>query len=304
MPSFNKLLGPVLKAHQGGEKHVQEICDEVAQILNLTEEEKRALVSSSRRITKLRYRVGWAKTYLSNTGLIKSTRRGYSDLTSRGQEVLQSNVEVDRKFLKQFDPLREFKESEGKKSDDQNESLEIAQEDDDIPEEIIERNIKAINETLEQALLTRIQAEDPQFFENLIVDLLKAMGYGGREGMGGAIGKPGDRGVDGVIDQDVLGVDKIYCQAKRYAPENKVSGADIRDFSGALNLHGVTKGIFVTTSSFTPDARATAKNVNQNIILINGQELAELMIRYSVGCQKDKTYEIKKIDEDYFDSSI
>ena len=300
IPSFNLFFRPVLETHRCGEKRLREVSMEIGKYFELSEEQMREPIPS-RRQTRLFNRVSWAKSYLTMAGLLISTKRGSSKITDRGLEVLESRDEIDSKYLKRLARLQESKECRIEDSEDRNEA---SQEDEHglTPEEDIARNIKNIDEILARQLLNRIREEDPNVLERLILKTLRAMGYGGKEGVGNITGGSGDGGVDGVIDQDPLGIDKIYFQAKRYQANVKISSGDIRDFSGALNLKGVTKGVFVTASSFTPAAFDTAEKLNQNIILIDGQNLVKLMIQYNVGCRIEKTYEVKRIDEDYFNS--
>ncbi len=299
IPSFNRFFRPVLEAYgDGSEKRLREISDTMGEYFGLSEEEKQELVPS-RRQTRLLNRVSWAKTYLTNTGLLRTTRRGYSKITEQGSSVLESGDDIDIEYLKRFDSFQEFQERGTEKSDDRNEALEVSDEHDFTPEENIERNFNSIKNILAEELLSRIYKESPQFFEKLIVDLLLKIGYGDMDGMGEITGGSGDDGVDGVIHQDRLGIDKIYLQAKRYAPENKITGKQIREFSGSLQQKQVKKGVFVTTSSFTDKALVAAKDLN--ITTVDANRLVDLMIKYNIGCQVDKTYEIKKVDLDYFE---
>ncbi len=298
IPSFKEFFRPVLKAYLSGERSLQEVCQKMGEHFNLTEGQMQELVPSKRQ-TRLLNRVSWAKTYLTNAGLLRATRRSHSEITEKGREILEVQDEIDIKYLEQFKTFQEFQERRSEKTGSQDTDSEAAEEQVSTPEETIYQNFATINESLAEDLLAQIRNEEPKFFEGLIVDLMLSMGYGGREGLGEVLGRSGDGGVEGLINQDALGVDKIYLQAKRYAQEDKISGEKIRGFSGTLRQKQVAKGIFVTTSSFTPDAVDTAEDLN--IILIDGHRLAELMIQYNIGCQVEKTLEIKKINEDYFD---
>ncbi|MBF2761701.1 MAG: restriction endonuclease [Ectothiorhodospiraceae bacterium AqS1] len=295
IPSVVEFFRPVLEAHQDGERRLKDVSSEIGESLEFSEEEKRELIPSQRQ-TKLHHRVSWAKTYLTMAGLLRTTKWGYSEITDDGLKALKSLGEINIEYLEQFESFREFRSRRSETSKDKNETPGIIDERSLIPEEDIERNFDIIKKSLAKDLRNRIHEEKPQFFEKLIVDLLIKMGYGG---MGEVIGGSGDGGVDGVIHQDLLGIDKIYLQAKRYALDKKIAGNKIREFSGALEQKQVKRGVFVTTSSFTDDALVTAKNLN--IILIDGHKLADLMIDYDIGCQIDRIYKIKKIDEDYFD---
>ncbi|WP_025771839.1 restriction endonuclease [Thioalkalivibrio sp. HK1] len=296
IPSFVEFFRPVLEAYREKERRLQDVSSEIGESFNLSEEEKREMVPS-RRQTKLFNRVSWAKTYLTKAGLLRTTKWGHSEITDRGLEALESKYEIDIKFLKKSDSFQESRSRRTKPSEDREEASTISDEQSMTPEESIEQAFNKINESLAEDLLIRIRREDSQFLERLIVDLLMKMGYGD---IGEITGGPRDHGLDGVILQDRLGIDKIYLQAKLYAPENKIAEKHIRDFSGSLQLKNVKKGVFVTTSSFTDNAINAAETLN--IIPIDANKLADLMIEYNVGCQVDKTYEMKKIDLDYFES--
>jgi restriction system protein len=247
-------------------------------------------------------RVGWARTYLSKAGLIDSPRRAHFQITQRGLDALSDpNAEINTQYLKQFEEFIDFTSTSAKTNDAK--TLEEQNVDaNDTPDEVLRNAYKTINDALAQDILERTRNVTPAFFEQLLIDLLIAMGYGGtEEGTAHALGKSGDNGVDGVINQDPLGVDQIYIQAKRYKQGNNISSSDIRDFFGALNLKNAQKGIFITTSDFTTSAVETAQRLNTRIVLINGNELAKLMLRYNIGSRNEQTLQIKKIDEEFFD---
>jgi len=247
-------------------------------------------------------------SYLFNQGrAAEATRRAHFVITERGIQAIQSNNPINNAYLKQFDEFIAFKTKSNDDTNDSGEVLptqEIADDDDDItPDEALRAAYKKINEALTEDILERTRKVTPEFFERLLIDLLLAMGYGGTgEGAAHALGKTGDNGVDGVIDQDPLGVDQIYIQAKRYAEGNNVSAGDIRDFFGALNLKRAQKGIFITTSAFTQSAIETAQNLGNRIVLINGKELAKLMLRYNIGSRDEQVLHLKKIDEEFFEN--
>jgi restriction system protein len=218
--------------------------------------------------------------------------------------VLAENpAAIDNDFLKKFEPFLDFlrKSAEGAQSSLSDAPAAAPLQDNRTPDEVIREAHRAVEKALRQDLLERIHSAPPDFFERLVVKLLVEMGYGGSiEGAGRAIGKSGDDGVDGVIDQDALGLDRVYVQAKRYASDNKVGAGAIRDFSGSLDLHRASKGLFVTTSNFTDEARNTATKLRSHIVLIDGDQLAALMVRHSVGVRVEETLHIKRIDEDFF----
>ncbi len=291
-------MKPVLEASKDGEVRISEVVKILADKFELSAEEKEELLPSGKQTT-FSNRVHWAKTYLSKAGLVEITRRAHFIISERGKKALANdNVVINNRFLKQFD---EFKEFQGASKAVEDAPADIA--DLDItPDEALRIAYRKINVSLSSEILSRVRSVTPAFFEQVIVDLLLAMGYGGtHEDAGRALGKIGDNGVDGVIDQDPLGVDQIYVQAKRYADGNNVSSGDIRDFFGALNLKKAQKGIFITTSDFTSSAAQTARELSSRIVLINGVELTRLMIRYSVGSRDEEILHLRKIDEDYFE---
>jgi len=295
-------------AKQQGENEVKlrDVINALADHFQLTEEERSETLPSGRQLV-IDNRIGWARTYLTKAGLLEATRRAHFVITERGIQAIQSNNPINNAYLKQFDEFIAFKTKSNDDTNDSGEVLptqEIADDDDDItPDEALRAAYKKINEALTEDILERTRKVTPEFFERLLIDLLLAMGYGGTgEGAAHALGKTGDNGVDGVIDQDPLGVDQIYIQAKRYAEGNNVSAGDIRDFFGALNLKRAQKGIFITTSAFTQSAIETAQNLGNRIVLINGKELAKLMLRYNIGSRDEQVLHLKKIDEEFFEN--
>lgn len=253
-------------------------------------------------------RVGWAKTYLKQAGLLDYPKRGYFRTTEEGRKVLTENPDhIDDKFLQRYPAFKEFKAKKKPAPEVSYDDHSSPSEQDETPSERLYNAYLEIKSALAAELLDRVRASSPDFFEDLILNLLRAMGYGGvtakedKDRIRG-LGKSGDGGVDGVIDQDLLGVDQVYVQAKRYAEDNKVASREIRDFFGALNLKKAQKGIFFTTSEFTKDAEETAQGLGVRIALINGDQLAELMIEYSVGCRREDTLYLKTIDDEFFDS--
>ena len=311
IPNYQQFMRPFLEiayhAKQQGENEVKlrDVINALADHFRLTEEERSETLPSGRQLV-IDNRIGWARTYLTKARLLEATRRAHFVITERGIQAVQSNNPINNAYLKQFDEFIAFKT---KSNDDANESgevlpaQEIADDDDDItPDEALRAAYKKINEALTEDILQRTRKVTPEFFERLLIDLLLAMGYGGTgEGAAHALGKTGDNVVDGVIDQDPLGVDQIYIQAKRYAEGNNVGAGDIRDFFGALNLKRAQKGIFITTSDFTSSAQETANNLGTRIVLINGKELAKLMLRYNIGSRDEQVLHLKKIDEEFFE---
>jgi restriction system protein len=294
---------PVLAASAEGEVRVGAVVDVISTKLGLTPEERAELVPSGKQ-SLLSNRVHWAKTYLSKAGLIESTRRGHFRITPRGFQVLESRLtRIDNKFLTQFQEFQQFVERATTDENDERQLLTAASlSERETPDEAMRAAHRQIEEALAQDLLDRIQKAPPDFFERLMVNLLLKMGFGGSVADAGrALGGRGDNGVDGVIDQDALGLDRIYIQAKRYATGKNIGSAAIREFFGSLDRHKAAKGIFVTTSAFSPSARETADLLSKRIVLIDGEQLTKLMIRHDVGCRIEETLAIKKIDEDFFD---
>jgi len=303
IPDYQALMQPVLEVSSHREIRIGQVVDQLAQQLGLTPEERAELLPSGKQ-TIFSNRVHWAKTYLNKAHLVEITRRGYFRITPRGESVLKSHPpRIDNEFLMQFEEFRQFREKSTGTGQQESKKPEVnIGNQKQTPDEIMRLAHRQIESTLAQDLLDRIRKSPPDFFERLIVNLLLSMGYGGSTtNAGRALGRSGDDGVDGVIDQDALGLDRVYIQAKRYAAENSIGGGAIRDFFGSLNLHKATKGLFVTTSTFSSSAMKTAESLSNRIVLIDGDQLAKLMIRYNVGCRVEDILHIKKIDEEFFE---
>ena len=303
IPDFQSLMLPVLTTSSKGEVHIGGVVKQLADELGLTPEERSELLPSGKQ-TVFANRVHWAKSYLGKAQLVEITRRGYFQITARGQDVLQSKpARIDINFLAQFAEFREFRDKSGGQAEQDNEiSLPLSVEQKQTPDEVMRAAHSQIETALAQDLLDRILKAPPDFFERLIVTLLLSMGYGGsRVDAGRALGRTGDDGVDGVIDQDALGLDRVYIQAKRYAVGNNIGAGAIRDFFGSLDRHKATKGLFVTTSCFSSAAEETAEFLSKRIVFIDGEQLAKLMIRYNVGCRVEYSLDIKKLDEEFFE---
>lgn len=309
IPDYQSLMLPTLKvAADGAEHRLGDVINKLAKDFRLTEDEQQHLLPS-RMQTTFSNRVGWAKSYLVQAGLLEATKRAHFRITERGRTALSQNpVRIDNEYLLQFPEFVQFRERSrasvinGSHEDRAVLSASLAAPATaETPDEILRSTAKQIEAALEKELLGRILSAPPAFFEGLIVSLLLAMGYGGsREEAGKIIGRSGDGGIDGVIDEDALGLERVYVQAKRYASENAVSEPEIRAFSGSLGAAKANKGVFVTTSYFTQPALAFAERHPFKIVLINGERLAQLMIRYNVGVRVDETLYLKKVDEDFF----
>lgn len=302
IPDFQTLMLPVLKASSGGEVRISNVVTLLGQQLALSEEEKSELLPSGKQ-SKFANRVNWAKSYLGKAGLVTLTKRGCFEISELGKSVLASPPPiVNSKFLESFPGFIEFKVSaESGDLTDQAPKPDLEHLKNLTPDEIIRSASNELDQALSSELLGKILTAPPDFFERLVVQLLIAMGYGGTAiEAGKALGKSGDGGVDGVIDQDALGLDRIYVQAKRYT-QSKVSSGEIRDFFGSLDRFKASKGLFVTTASFSPAAKETADLLSKRIVLIDGHQLTRLMIRFDIGCRVEEIIHIKKLDEDFFD---
>jgi restriction system protein len=289
----------VLKESAAGEVRISNVVAVLGKKLGLTETELSELLPSGKQTT-FANRVNWAKSYLGKAGLIRLTRRAHFEISERGQTVLANPPQtINIKFLESFPEFRAFKEAtDASATAPQTEPTNFKQL---APDEVIRSASDELQKALGAELLAKILASPPDFFERLVVQLLIAMGYGGSAiEAGKALGKSGDGGVDGVIDQDALGLDRIYVQAKRYA-DSKVSSGEIRDFFGSLDRFKANKGLFVTTSTFSPAARETADLLSKRIVLIDGPLLSRLMIRFDIGCRVEEVIHIKTLDEDFFD---
>jgi restriction system protein len=308
IPDYQTLMLPLLRLAEDGREHrIGEVIEPLARQLGLTEDELTEMLPSGRQPV-FNNRVHWAKTYLAQAKLLEITRRAHFRITERGRELLREKPErVDVRLLERFPEFNEFKqrarESQTGLSPTTAEVTSPADASTKLatPDEILRTTIADIDAALSGELLDRVLASPPSFFENLIVTLLLRMGYGGaREEAGRAIGKSGDGGVDGVIDQDPLGLDRVYVQAKRYKLDAPVSEPEVRAFSGSLGAAKATKGVFVTTSHFTRPACEFAERHPFKMVLIDGPQLAALMIRHNVGVRTAETLHVKKVDEDFF----
>jgi restriction system protein len=296
IPDYQKIMLPLLKYAGDKKEHsIREAITHISELFNLTDEEKRELLPSGQQKV-INNRTAWAKTYLIKAGLLESTRRSFFIITENGLNVLKENlIEIDIKYLEQFPEFVEFRTV--KKDEKERPAQEEQQQ---TPQELLEFNYQKIEEELAREILKTVKENHPNFFERLVVELLLKMGYGGsRKDAGKAIGKSSDEGIDGIIKEDKLGLDTVYIQAKRW--EGSVGRPEIQKFVGALHGQGAKKGIFITTSNFSKEAIGYASNMNDpKIVLIDGIQLANLMIDNDIGVSKVATYEIKKIDTDYF----
>ena len=314
IPDYQTFMLPVLKAFATGPRRLRDYLDAIADDLGIDAEERTSLLASGQK-TVVSDRAHWAKTYLSKAGLLRRVGTATYEITPLGQATLAENPpRIDKVYLRRFPDFVAFFNRSNVATETPVAGEVIgpivstrsdAEESTRTPEERIAEAHGEIVDDLREQLIELIRAASPTFFEKLILDLLLAMGYGGaRPQMARRLGRSGDGGIDGLINEDALGLDTIYLQAKRYAAENTVGEEAIRGFCGALLARGATKGVFVTTSSYSKSARTFAAAINQQkLILIDGDRLTTLMVQYGVGTRTESTLEIRRLDADYFDVS-
>ncbi len=302
VPDFQSMMLPILEFMSGAqEKSAEEVKDFIAQKFDLTEEEK-AERTASNSIARYHSNALWAVTYLRKAKILENVSRGIYKITERGQSLLKEcPPKINIKLLKRYEEIQEFIASDKLSNNSASEDLEKHDNDFlDNPEEIISKTHTKIIDSLADELLVQLKNITPYFFEKIVVDVLLKIGYGGIHGRGMVVGKSGDGGIDGIIYEDKLGLESIYIQAKKW--EGNVPDREIRDFIGSLDLKGARKGIFITTSEFTKPALESAEKArNVRIVLIDGKTLAKVMIDYNIGISTRTTYEIKRIDSDYFE---
>lgn len=296
IPDFQTLMLPLLRHCADGAEHSKrDAVPALAKEFKLTEDDLAELLPTGRQ-GRFDNRVGWAKSHLKQAGLLEITGRGVFRITERGREVLRKKpARLDMKFLAQFPEYVVFRE--GVKQGGAAQAL--VQPVEATPEELLEFGYKQLRAALAAEVLQQVRVASPAFFERLVVELLLKMGYGGtREDAGQVVGKSGDGGIDGIINEDRLGLDVIYLQAKRW--EGDVGRPEIQKFVGALAGHKAKKGVFITTSGYTKEARAYAAQVDSKIVLIDGPTLADLMMDFNLGVSLVTSFEIKRLDSDYF----
>lgn len=303
VPTYEDLMLPVLDAIRDGQPCPARVLRErVAAAIGLSDEDRALRIKSGARVFD--NRVHWAVTYMAQADLIERPRRGVVQISARGREVLNKNPSrIDNTLLSQFEEFLEFKQRARERGgrDERDTPVREAAQGQSTPKETLSAAVAEANAAVATELLNRIREQDPAFLEDLVLRLLTAMGYGGREGAAEHLGRSGDQGLDGVIRQDALGLDRVYVQAKRYAADRPVSRPDIQAFVGALHGAQADRGVFITTSRFTPDAIDYADRVPARLVLIDGARLSELMITHNIGVQDDEIFTLKKIDEDFFD---
>lgn len=302
IPDYQTLMLPVLTVAAEGETRVPVAALKIGDRIGLTEEEREEMLPSGRQ-RLLHNRVHWAKFYLSKAGLIDSPKRGAFIASEAGLELLATKPErIDVELLKTYSSFAEFYGQAGSGAEpDQASAAVAATASEATPEEQIDAAHAVLTTALQAELLQRVLEQSPSFFERLIVELLVAMGYGGsHEDAARQLGKSGDGGIDGVIDEDRLGLDRIYVQAKRYADGSSVGRPEVQGFVGSLVGLGATKGVFVTTSVFSKQALEYARGLQQRVVLIDGMRLTDLMEEFGVGVRTARVIEVKRVDEDFF----
>jgi restriction system protein len=305
VPDFQSLMLPLLKLASDGHEHtLSESIETLDQQFNLTDADRRELLPSGKQ-SKFVNRVGWAATYLRKTKLIEAAGRGRFRITERGLSELRAAPQrMDLRYLKKFPELADFRKR-GQQDEPENgdaasgEALAVVEATNQTPREVLEASYQILRRELAQELLERIKKKPPIFFEQLVVDLLVAMGYGGsRKEAGERVGRSGDGGIDGIIKEDKLGLDYVYIQAKRW--DRTVGRPEVQGFAGSLDEQKARKGVMITTSQFSQDAHRFVDRIEKKIVLIDGERLTQFMIDYNVGVAEEQTYTVKKVDLDYF----
>ena len=306
VPDYQSIMLPLLRfaADKKGETSTTEAVDALATVLRLSEADLKEMLPSGIQLTFVN-RVGWAATYLKKAGLLEATRRGHYRITARGQELLNSRPKtIDVRILKKYPEFLEFQQLKGTRSGERIDGSSALESSRATPSEALESAYENLRDELATELLGKLKKSSPAFFESAVVALLVKMGYGGsRADAGKAIGKSGDGGIDGIIKEDKLGLDVVYIQAKRW-DSNPVGRPDVMQFAGALQAQKASKGIFITTSRFTDDARSYVSQIGSKIVLIDGEQLTNLMIEHDVGVSTVSLYPVKKIDADFFDEAL
>lgn len=301
IPDYQTLMLPLLNLADDGAEHLfRDAVESLADSYGLSAAERVELLPSGAG-SVFANRVGWARSYMKQAGLLKNPKRGVLQITAEGQRVLAERpARIDNNLLGRFESFRAFRARSGKEASESPRSSPIEPSPEQTPEDAMAAAYQKLRKRLEADLLDLIRASPPALFERLVVDLLLAMGYGGsRRDAGQAIGRSGDGGIDGIIKEDRLGLDAIYIQAKRWV--DTIGRPEIQKFAGALQGQRATKGVFITTSGYTKDAIQFSRDIQTKIVLIDGDELARLLVDHNVAVAHTGNYEIKRIDTDYFE---
>ena len=302
VPDYQSLMLPVLKALADGvETPVSEVRERVAAAEGLTDEELREMLASGQPM--FTNRVSWAVIYMERAGLVERVRRAIYRLTEEGNKLLaQAPARVDLDVLRTYPAYVKWSKKAITPPPRKDNKPPTPDESTDTPEEALHHAVRQLRDALEADVLDRVRIAAPAFLEQVVIDLLIAMGYGGGDAaMGHVTGRSGDGGIDGTIKEDALGLDEVYIQAKKYADGHTVGEGDLRNFAGAIDAAGTTKGVFVTTAAFTSAAKDYVKRSPKRIVLIDGEELARLMVEHDIGVRTRIQHAIKRIDEDYFE---
>ncbi len=301
IPDYQTLMLPLLRLAGDGQEHrFRDAVETLAAEFGITDEERSEMIPSGTSPV-FDNRVGWARSYMKQACLLDSQERGTFYITDRGRKLLAEKPErIDVTLLNRYEEFRQFRTRRHDNGETEAGRQETEVITEQTPEEALAAAYSKLRGNLEAEILAQVKAASPAFFERLVIDLLVAMGYGGsRQDAGRAVGRSGDGGIDGIIKEDRLGLDVIYVQAKRW--EGVVGRPEVQKFAGALQGQRATKGVFITTSSFSRDAEDYAKLINSKIILIDGERLAGLMVDHDVGVTAVGEYKLKKIDSDYFE---
>lgn len=303
LPTWERFLAPVLGVlHDGSTRSAREVRTAVADLVGLSEDQRAELLNSGK--PRFENRIGWALSFLTRAEALERPQRGRYVITGTGERLLRENPDgLTEENLKAIPAYMAY-EPKPRVTSASNGSVPVAESGGEPaldPREQVEQGVARVHTEVAGQLLKRLRDEDPEFLEQTVLDVLVAMGYGGVDERSRRLGGSGDAGVDGVIDQDPLGLARIYVQAKRYADGRVIGRPAIQGFVGALHGHQAAQGVFITTSQFSNEARQYATNVSSNIILIDGERLVGLMLRYGVGVQTVETYTIVELDEDYFE---
>jgi restriction system protein len=296
IPDFQTIMLPLLRfASDGLEHSLAQARDHIAKEFSVSEAERKELLPSGKQST-FSNRVAWAKSYLTQAGVLESRKRGYFNISSRGIEILKNPPNrIDIKFLDQFPEFIEFRSPKDREHEP---AVMPETGESSTPEETLEQAHSRIRSVVASELLSRLKSSSPQFFERLVVQLLLSMGYGGYEEAGSHTGKSGDEGIDGVIKEDRLGLDSVYLQAKKW--EGTVGRPEIHKFVGALHGKRAKKGVFITTGTFSTEAIQYVEHIEPKVVLIDGKKLSELMIDFDVGVNTVANFAVKRVDSDYF----
>jgi restriction system protein len=304
IPKYDEMYLAFLECLADGQTHKsKEVKDAVADIFAVSEKERAELLPSGKQ-RLFDNRIGWTCTYLKKAGLLQSPSRGIYVITPAGKQVLNENpIQIDNLYLQRFEPFRKFMTPNNEEAIARTSAANVSSK---TPQDVLDEAFQQINTTLADDLLSEIMKQSPAFFEHLVIKLLTQMGYGGSvDHAGTVIGQTGDEGIDGIIREDKLGFSLIYIQAKRWDCDKTVGRPEIQKFVGALAGQGASKGLFITTAKFTKEACQYAqKQHTTKVVLVDGITLAKLMIEYNLGVSTEATYEIKRIDSDFFTEDL